>query len=221
LRASGLYMLATRESKKGVSKVIGETRKEKRRFWIFFFVALVITVAGGKLWKLATYEVPQGLASDEFNKRCIANLDDLSVLVTDPQIAPYLVSQERIDAAFPESEASIWQYEHKDYNSVDVLLTLVENKTCVVSMTDQSLDVTKSALASTLVGRTKQIDLPPDRPGMVSYILFDESGAIRRALVIVGPTGHEDLEFGIALIKPENNRLPDGSSLDDYPIVKP
>ncbi|KZB56160.1 hypothetical protein [Thalassospira xiamenensis] len=200
--------------------MFGELPKERRRFWLFFIAAMLVIVGSERLWAFLPSEVPPGLAFDEFNKRCVVNVDDFSVLANDVEIAPYLIDGERMKAAFSEGKAYAWQYEHKSYDEVSVLLSVTENRTCTVLMSGQGFDTMKSALESGLDGRIKQIDLPPERPGTVSYVLFDESGFTRRAIIVLTPVAKKGFDFGVALVKPVNSHFRDGITLDDYPVFE-
>ncbi|MEQ9345018.1 MAG: hypothetical protein RIG26_01110 [Thalassospira sp.] len=203
----------------GRARVIGENRKEKSRYWFFILLAALITVSGQRLLKFLP--APQELAFDEFNKRCIANIEDFSQLVHNEEIAPYRVNQARVETTFPNNEFRAWQYEHKAHSNAVVVLTVDENSVCTLSMSEQSLDTTRATMEGVMNGRIKQLDVPPKRPGLVSYVLFDEANSTRLALIVLAPISKGDLELGISLIKPLNGRFSDGTSLDDYTVIEP
>lgn len=183
------------------------------------FVVAVIVALGGK--SLTFLPVPDDLAFDEFNKRCIDNIDDFSALARDEELEPYLIKQARTVDEFPNEEFIGWQYEHKVHNEAVVLLAVEGNSACTVGVSGQKLDATRTSLESVMRERVKQLDVPSARPGMVSYVLFDEVDATRRAVILLTPSLKEDLEFGLTLVKPRNGRFPDGTTLHDYSVIEP
>ncbi|WP_102782493.1 hypothetical protein [Thalassospira sp. GB04J01] len=149
--------------------MFGETKQEKRRFWIFIFVAAVFSGSLSRLWPVF---IPDDLAYQEFNKRCLDNMADLKRLIDDREIAPYRDDTNKMKKAFTEHEAYVWQYNHKTYDDVLITLVLLGTQMCTVSLSDVDPLPSKAVLEKNL--NLSVISIPEEIPQSVNYLLRDE-----------------------------------------------
>lgn len=76
--------------------MIGKTRTEKRRFWIALLLAGIVLSSWETFGESWLSSVPSKLAFDEFNKRCIANIEDLNGIDADVALRPYKLDVEKL-----------------------------------------------------------------------------------------------------------------------------
>ncbi len=185
--------------------MIGKTRSEKRRFWLALLFAGIVSASWEKLDQFLFSPSPSDLAFDELNKRCLANIHDLSGIEEDEALRPYKLDVETLLPWASEFDGSTWRYAHVTNGNVEVTLVTLESALCSVQLEGVDFEQQNTAILDRLPL------IPVQYPGADSkskeYLLQFGSTSKLTANVVIQGEPEEDNIGVYVLIGDSSNGL--------------
>ncbi|WP_417829117.1 hypothetical protein [Thalassospira sp.] len=188
--------------------MIGKTRTEKRRFWIALLLAGIVLSSWETFGESWLSLVPSKLAFDEFNKRCIANIEDLNGIDADVALRPYKLDVEKLPQWWGDFGGGVWRYAHTAHKDVQVTIVVLETALCSVELEGVDFEKQHKALLDNLP--LVPVQYPEGYENVEEYLLqFNSGSEVTTRIAIRGVPEKENIGVFLSLGDGPKGRLGD------------